>query len=764
MRNVVRVYVGLVALAGLGLSAFVLLRGVGDDLIALTVFCLAAALAEVVKSAVSDDTPVAVSLSLAVVLAAIVVFGPGGAVVTAVCAALAAGLLHRPRPRAQKTIFNTGLFAIEAAVAGLAYQAVGGHLGRTAPSARDALACVAALAAYFAVTWPLLIGILHLTTHRSLRSLWDDLRWMAAQIGVSATIGFTLGTAYLLFGWPGAAIYVAPLLAVRGAMRQYTRRVGNQLDELRRAHAEADAANQALVRLNQTLDLTNEGLLNTLASVIDARDIYLYGHSVQASKYAGAVARIMGLSEEQVRIAELGALLHDLGKIGVSEAILNKPARLTEEEYEEIKAHCEIGYQLLANLPHFEEVADIVYSHHEHYDGTGYPRRLKGEAIHIGARIVSVVEATEAMVSDRPYRRGMTPDEVLHELAEGAGSQWDPEVVRIFSAMLSSDRKHLSMRNSALEIALSRTPIGQLVERSDTAALEGVSATFHGATQPILILDQDCAVVAANPAAERLTGFSEAQLQEQHWSELTGSAELRPESGSTFFSSTRSVQFRQSTGPAIALEVTGSQLRTNSAAYWVVVANPLRQRTPVEAALGGDVLTGLAGFEEFRLETEMAIDNQVEPLTVALLNVDGLGAINETFGKEVGDQALRTLAETVRVQLRQGDLAARLEADTFAVLMRRASLIDAGRALQRVEDDLPEAGAAVDLDCVIEFCSGAAQWNGRESFEELVARARLWLEAEKRSRRPGGVVALPITRARRRPSGPAVENVGNGLG
>ena len=751
LRNVVRFYVTGIFVAGLAVTAYSMTFGSPDHLVPVLVFCLAAAAAERIRVMVASDS-FAISLSLAVVLAAAVATGPDGASLAALAAGLGTLVGRRSgRPPVIKALFNAGLFATAGGLAAIVYTVAGGALGANLHwSMRDVAACLAALLTYFAVACPALLGILHLTTRRGFRDLWQDLRWMPVQISVSAALGFTLGTAYLLFGWVGAAIYVAPLIGLREAMRQYTSRVATQMEELRQAHAEADEANQRLTALNEALDVTNEGLLKTLASVIDARDIYLYGHSVQASKYAGQVARIMGLSAEQVRITELGALLHDLGKIGVSEAILNKPARLTDEEYEEIKSHCEIGYHLLSNLPQFEEVAEIVYSHHEEYDGTGYPRKLKGEEIPIGARIVSVVEATEAMISDRPYRRGMTPDEVLNELANGAGTQWDPEVVRIFSGMLSSDRKHLAMRNSALEIALNRTPIGELVKSQDAPSLEGVTATFHGATQPIFILDQDYRVAAANPAAERITGYSEVQLQERDWADLTGAGDLHRDAGHNFFSSARTIQLQRAGGDSVDLEITGSPLRTNSASYWMVLAHDVSARRRSDDSPETDALTGLALAADFIREARAALDAQVEPLTVAVIDIDGMRAINETFGREVGDSAMRTMARVLQAQLRNGDMAARLEDDSFALLMRRASLPDAGRVLQRVEDALPDAGRADDIECVVEFCSGAAQWNGHESYEEFMARANLWLEAEKRSRKPGSVVALPITRDRRR--------------
>jgi diguanylate cyclase (GGDEF)-like protein/putative nucleotidyltransferase with HDIG domain/PAS domain S-box-containing protein len=732
-------FVAAVVLAGVAVTGLALQATPQLDLAAILVFCAAAAVAEVMGVSITEDSPLSVSLSLAVILGAVVVVGPFGAALAGICAASARVLRH-PRPATRKTLFNIGLFALEGGAAGLAYHAAGGQLGREANTPTDVLACAAALAAYFVVAWPILVGIIRMTTGRPFRDIYEDFRWMPVQILVSAAVGFTLGAAYLLFGWGGAAVYVAPLLAVREAMRQYTSRVGRQMAELRRAHAEADKANQALLDANAELDSTNEGLLKTLASVIDARDIYLYGHSVQASNYAGKVARMMGLDEHQVRVTELGALLHDLGKIGVSEAILNKPARLTEEEYEEVKHHCDIGYQLLSNLPHFEEVAEVVWSHHEDYDGTGYPRGIHGEDIPIGARIVSVVEATEAMVSDRPYRKGMSPDEVLQELADGAGSQWDPIVVETFSGILSADRKHLVMRNSALDVALSRTPVSELVQVDGPSPLGEVNRTFHGASEPIFVLDESLRLVAANPAAEAATGWKEPDLQGRAWIELCASPDQRLGTPQVFFSRPRSIGLRRADGTHAIVQLTGSRLHTNSATYWLVLAQAA-STLPADTGDGIDPLTGVHDRERFG---ELAVEAmaQDEKLTLVLIDVDGLAAIRQTFGDETSDAGLIALSRVLDSQLRTNDVAARVGDDRFAVLMHHATLQDAGRVVQRVEDRLPDA--TQKLDCVIELSSGAAQWDGAETVAELIERAEVWLEAEKRSRKHAEHPGLPV--------------------
>jgi diguanylate cyclase (GGDEF)-like protein/putative nucleotidyltransferase with HDIG domain/PAS domain S-box-containing protein len=731
-----RAYVGAVFAAGVAVTAAALVAS-HDALVATLVFCVAAVGAEQLRVTVGEDN-FSISLSLSIALAAAVAVGPEAAAAAGLCAGLAGSLFGRNRLPMIKRVFNGGLYAMACGIGGVTFQVAGGDLGNGHWNATDLLAAAACLLAYFAVAWPLLVGVIKISTGRAVTEIWDDLRWLPVQVAVSATLGFSMGIAYILFGWAGAAVYLAPLVAMREASRQYTSRVGRQMRELWLAHAEADEANRALTAANAELDSTNEGLLKTLAAVIDARDIYLYGHSVQASKYAGQVARKLGLSEREVRFAELGALLHDLGKIGVSEAILNKPARLTDEEYEEVKSHCDIGHQLLSNLPHFEEVADIVWSHHEEYDGTGYPRGIAGENIPIGARIVSVVEATEAMVSDRPYRKGMSPDEVLQELAAGAGSQWDPRVVEAFSGILSADRKHLVMRNSALDIELSRSPIAELAARAATtpdmgSPLAAMDSTFLEAVEPIFILDAGLRVVAVNAAAERATGWRESEVQGRSWLEVCADPEPVKASPQSFVNGTRQTRLRRADATDLPVELVAAQLQTNGVGYWMVLSMEAGTTTGEgDITVPTDVMTGMPTRAELERRARMAIRKRTRPLTVVVFDVEGLGAINRNFGHDTGDAAVTTVGSVLTSELRAGDIAVRVGGDRFAALMVEATLDDACRVVERVETALPMAAAG--LDCVIEFSSGAAQWNGEEDFEQLLRRAETWLTAEKRGR------------------------------
>ena len=174
-------------------------------------------------------------------------------------------------------------------------------------------------------------------------------------------------------------------------------------------------------------------VVTSLASAIDAKDEYTKGHSSSVSRYAEALARALNMPEKDVERIKLGALLHDIGKIGIPESVLKKPSKLNDEEWEIMKQHPTIGAEkvLLPNES-LHDLIPIVKYHHEHWDGSGYPEKLKGEDIPLAARIVSVADAYHALISDRPYRKGMSNEKACEILKVGAGIQWDKNLVRAF--------------------------------------------------------------------------------------------------------------------------------------------------------------------------------------------------------------------------------------------------------------------------------------------------------------------------------------------
>lgn len=176
--------------------------------------------------------------------------------------------------------------------------------------------------------------------------------------------------------------------------------------------------------------------ITALTSAIDAKDTYTRNHSRNVARYAVALGEGLELSSEELMNIHYGAILHDIGKIGISEFILNKPGRLAPDEFLTIQAHPTIGANILAPIDFLGEALDIVRYHHERYDGGGYPAGLKGESIPYAARVVGIADAWDAMTSHRSYRRALTIKTAIRELQEGAGGQFDPVMVNVFKKII----------------------------------------------------------------------------------------------------------------------------------------------------------------------------------------------------------------------------------------------------------------------------------------------------------------------------------------
>lgn len=166
--------------------------------------------------------------------------------------------------------------------------------------------------------------------------------------------------------------------------------------------------------------------------LLDLKDLNTGVHSTRLAEWALHVAGEMGMDEAQLGDMEVAALLHDIGKVGIPDAILNKPAKLTHDEYALMKKHPEYGWAVLRQIPGMERASLLILHHHESFDGRGYPGGLKGSETPVGSRIVSVIDAFDAMVSSRPYRKGLPFEEAERRLLEASGTQFDPDVVRIF--------------------------------------------------------------------------------------------------------------------------------------------------------------------------------------------------------------------------------------------------------------------------------------------------------------------------------------------
>ncbi|MBR3697336.1 MAG: HD-GYP domain-containing protein [Clostridia bacterium] len=176
--------------------------------------------------------------------------------------------------------------------------------------------------------------------------------------------------------------------------------------------------------------------IETLLYAVEAKDSYTRGHSDRVSEYSVLIGKYLSLSEEELNILRIGGIFHDIGKIGISDQILKKKGKLTDEEYLEIKNHPNIGKNILSNSTIFKDIIPIVLHHHERFDGTGYPSNLKGEEIPYLARITSIADSFDAMTSNRPYRTVLSLEQARSEIEKNSGTQFDPKIVKVFLEVL----------------------------------------------------------------------------------------------------------------------------------------------------------------------------------------------------------------------------------------------------------------------------------------------------------------------------------------
>ncbi len=225
-------------------------------------------------------------------------------------------------------------------------------------------------------------------------------------------------------------------------LNQVTREQNFKLQDMNRnLEGKVRERTKQLAEKHQELRTAYVQTIRALAEAVDAKDAYTRGHSERVGVYASKIARQMGFAKEFIERVYIAGLLHDVGKIGVRDAVISKPDRLTPEEYAEIKQHPEIGAKILEPVDFLADVVPCVRHHHEWYDGSrgGYPDRLAGDKIPLPSRIILVADTVEAMTSDRPYRKALPLDIVITELTKYSGSQFDPVCVDAFLTVLERE-------------------------------------------------------------------------------------------------------------------------------------------------------------------------------------------------------------------------------------------------------------------------------------------------------------------------------------
>jgi putative nucleotidyltransferase with HDIG domain len=222
-------------------------------------------------------------------------------------------------------------------------------------------------------------------------------------------------------------------LSVRRALEHRRLVIENQTYQSDLEQLVAERTQQLSIAL-QDLEQSYDYTLEALGGALDAKDAETEGHCQRVTAFTITIAKAMRVDKGLLRHIARGAFLHDIGKMGIPDHILRKPGPLTPEERQIMRRHCEIGYSVLERIPFLKEAAEIVLSHQECYDGSGYPRGLKGEQIPLGARIFAIADTLDAMISDRPYRKAAPISAAREEIERYSGTQFDPRVVQVFLA------------------------------------------------------------------------------------------------------------------------------------------------------------------------------------------------------------------------------------------------------------------------------------------------------------------------------------------
>lgn len=250
--------------------------------------------------------------------------------------------------------------------------------------------------------------------------------------------------------------YIKPVIAITRETNRFSSERGKPSDALLAVKNRDELGNLAhsVYQMEDIVSRSIDGLTKiteetalALATAIDAKDKYTHGHSSRVAEYSREIARISGKSEAECKDIYLYALLHDVGKIGIPDSIINKTGRLTDEEYTLIKAHPVIGKQILSNISQAPGICDGAYYHHERYDGKGYPEGLSGKNIPDIGRIIAVADAYDAMTSNRSYRGTLSQEFVRNEIQNGIGTQFDPEYAKIMIGLIDADKDY-KMRES----------------------------------------------------------------------------------------------------------------------------------------------------------------------------------------------------------------------------------------------------------------------------------------------------------------------------
>jgi diguanylate cyclase (GGDEF)-like protein len=752
-----RAYVAVVAVAGAGALAVALTQLTLQRPVLFGALLVLA----ILTSAVKIDLPLGrsasnLSFSHAVNFWALFALGPAPTVCIAVASAWAQCRLRASECNPlHRVAFSVASLAVTVAIAGVPSVMLLGPQPGVAALLRSA-AVVAPL--YFIVNTALVAGAIALTTHQPAVAAWRrNFLWSAPSylIGAALAAVATLASERGWFGW--LALLPVPLYLVFRSYHTVVARLREEQDQTHRA-MEVQLAT-----------------IEALALAIEAKAGCTPEHIRSIQQYAATLAEAAGLSDAEVQAVRTAALLHDIGNMAVPEHILAKPEALTPEEFERVKIHPRVGADILQGVPFGAPVSELVLCHHERWDGLGYPAGLRGDEIPLGARILAIADCYSTVQADRPYRPARTEAAAIAVLREFAGTAFDPALVDLLIARLGgvapasvvssepglwSDSEPTALRDIAgthreeqtlYEIAQA---LGSSLGVTDAMALiqQKVSRIVPFTTCALFLGDDEQGFVcryAHGPGTEALfkwtpKSWSDLSLRIPSCADGRGS---RGEDLTSLLPCPLRLDGRLIGVLVVYHTIAGSFTddhrrvleRVTEQAAAVIFNSTRFEQTERESHT--DPLTGMPNRRSLDRQLVVGLE-QIKRTgargTVVVLDLDRLKEINDTYGHEVGDRALRTVGNVLSATVRQKDLCARFGGDEFIVVLwdctpeheeRRVADLQNAVAAHPFE---PRPGVRVSLS----ISAGAARFpEDGTTFEELLAAGDERMYRDKAVRR-----------------------------
>jgi diguanylate cyclase (GGDEF)-like protein/putative nucleotidyltransferase with HDIG domain len=417
--------VALVSASGIGLGLVAVAEAGYGELAGLVAVVIAVGVGQALALELEGGS---ISVSAVGALAGVALFGPRAALPLAITMAIVAW--SASRHALYYVFFNVGALSLASLTAGLVFTY---GEGLSEPGVRAVVTAIAGLVAggaYFVVNTGLISGAMAIEGHHRWRDVWNErFSWLLPHYVAFGAVAGAIALAYEAIGLYSLAVFVLPLLLMRKTMAAYLQHTQRNASKLREAAATIRNQNASLEQANRLLRERSTAAMESLSATVDARDAYTAGHSRRVQNLALAIGRELGLSQPELDLLGHAALFHDIGKLAVPDAVLLKPEMLTDEEWELMQRHAAEGARIIDRLGFLNDAVPAIRHHHERFDGTGYPDRLGGEEIPLGARIIHVADALDSMRTTRIYRAARPAQAALEELRIGAGTQFCPRCV-----------------------------------------------------------------------------------------------------------------------------------------------------------------------------------------------------------------------------------------------------------------------------------------------------------------------------------------------